>query len=81
MSNLVAGASIVSIAPFPAQSSMPNSSLFGEHGFLEGAPAKALAPTQTGTPFLGAQVAVMVIFITLKFLASKRFPAKAAQAV
>ena len=36
---------------------------------------KAPAPTQSDPPFLGTQVAVMVIFIVLGVLAAKSFPA------
>jgi uncharacterized membrane protein SirB2 len=42
---------------------------------------KALAPTQSEPPFLGAQVAVMLIFIVLGVLAVKRFPSEAVHAV
>jgi len=35
---------------------------------------KALAPTQSEPPFLGTQVVVMLIFIVLGVLATKRFP-------
>ena len=41
---------------------------------------KALAPTQSEPPFLGTQVAVMLIFIVLGLLAGKRFPAEAVHA-
>jgi len=39
---------------------------------------KALAPTQSEPPFLGAQVVVMLIFIGLGVLATKRFPGQPA---
>jgi hypothetical protein len=48
--------------------------------FMKVPALKALAPTQSEPPFLVTQVAVMVIFIVLGFLAGKRFPAEAAQA-
>jgi len=48
--------------------------------FMKVPALKALAPTQSEPPFLVTQVAVMVIFIALGFLAGKRFPAEAAQA-
>jgi hypothetical protein len=35
---------------------------------------KALAPTQSEPPFLGTQIVVMLIFIVLGVLATKRFP-------
>jgi hypothetical protein len=35
---------------------------------------KALAPTQSEPPFLGTQVVVMLIFIVLGVLATRRFP-------
>ncbi len=41
---------------------------------------KAMAPTQSEPPFLGAQVVVMLIFIVLGILAAKRFPAGAVHA-
>jgi hypothetical protein len=41
---------------------------------------KALAPTQSEPPFLGTQIAVMLIFIVLGVLAVKRFPAEAVHA-
>jgi len=36
---------------------------------------KALAPTQSEPPFLGTQLAVMLVFLVLGVLAVKRFPA------
>jgi uncharacterized membrane protein SirB2 len=48
--------------------------------FMKVPALKALAPTQSEPPFLVTQVAVMVIFIVLGFLAGQRFPAEAAQA-
>jgi hypothetical protein len=48
--------------------------------FMKVPALKALAPTQSEPPFLVTQVAVMVIFIVLGFLAGKRFPAEAEQA-
>jgi hypothetical protein len=42
---------------------------------------KALAPTQSEPPFLGTQVAVMLIFVVLGVLLAKRFPAEAVHAV
>ncbi len=47
--------------------------------FMKVPALKALAPTQSEPPFLVTQVAVMVIFIVLGFLAGKRFSAEAAQ--
>jgi hypothetical protein len=41
---------------------------------------KALAPTQSEPPFLGTQVVVMLIFIVLGVLATKRFPGQAVPA-
>jgi hypothetical protein len=41
---------------------------------------KALAPTQSEPPFLGAQVVVMLVFIVLGVLAAKRFTAAAVHA-
>lgn len=41
---------------------------------------KALAPTQSESPFLGTQVVVMLIFIVLGFLVAKRSPAGAVHA-
>jgi|SRR4029077_5644151 len=41
---------------------------------------KALAPTQSEPSFLGAQVVVMLIFVVLGVLASKRFPAETVRA-
>jgi len=37
---------------------------------------KVLAPTQSEPPFLGTQIAVMLIFIVLGLLATKRFPGR-----
>ena len=37
---------------------------------------KVLAPTQSEPPFLGTQIVVMLIFIVLGVLATKRFPAQ-----
>jgi hypothetical protein len=48
--------------------------------FMKVPALKALAPTQSEPPFLVTQVAVMVIFIALGFLAGKRFPTEAAHA-
>jgi hypothetical protein len=48
--------------------------------FMKVPALKALAPTRSEPPFLGTQVAVMVIFIVLGFLAGKRFPAEAVHA-
>jgi hypothetical protein len=42
--------------------------------FMKTPALKALAPTQSEAPFLGTQVAVMLIFIVLGVLATKRFP-------
>jgi hypothetical protein len=41
---------------------------------------KALAPTQSEPPFLGTQVVVMLIFIVLGVLATKRFPVQPVRA-
>jgi len=41
---------------------------------------KALAPTQSESPFLGTQVVVMLVFIVLGVLAAKRFPGEAVHA-
>jgi len=49
--------------------------------FMKVPALKALAPTQSEPPFLGAQVVVMLIFIVLGVLAAKRFPVEAAHAV
>jgi hypothetical protein len=48
--------------------------------FMKVRALKVLAPTQSETPFLGTQVAVLLIFIVLGFLAGKRFPAEAVHA-
>ncbi|PYU69706.1 MAG: hypothetical protein DMG49_12620, partial [Acidobacteria bacterium] len=49
--------------------------------FMKVPALKALAPTQSEPPFLGTQVALMLVFIVLGVLAAKRFPAEAAHAV
>jgi len=49
--------------------------------FMKVPALKALAPTQSEPPFLGAQVVLMLVFVVLGVLAAKRFPAEAAHAV
>ena len=41
---------------------------------------KTLTPTQSEPPFLGTQVAVMLVFFVLGVLAAKRFPGEAVHA-
>ncbi len=48
--------------------------------FMKISALKALAPTQSEPPFLGAQVVVMLIFIVVGVLAAKRFPAEVVHA-
>jgi hypothetical protein len=48
--------------------------------FMKVPALKALAPTQSEPPFLVSQVVVMLVFIVLGFLASKRFRAATVQA-
>jgi hypothetical protein len=49
--------------------------------FMKVPALKALAPTQSEPPFLGAQVVLRLVFVVLGVLAAKRFPAEAAHAV
>lgn len=49
--------------------------------FMKVPALKALAPTQSEPPFLVSQVVVMLVFLALGFMASKRFPPQGAQAV
>jgi hypothetical protein len=44
--------------------------------FMKIAALKALAPTQSEPPFLATQVVVMLVFIVLGILATKRFAAQ-----
>jgi hypothetical protein len=48
--------------------------------FMKVPALKALAPTQSEPPFLGTQLAVMLIFVVLGFLAARRFPVKTVRA-
>lgn len=43
-------------------------------------PLKALAPTQTEPPFLAAQLVVLIVYLGLTFLATKRFHIEPARA-
>jgi hypothetical protein len=49
--------------------------------FMKVPALKALAPTQTEPPFLAAQVVVLVVYLSLTVLATKRFHIEPARAV